>query len=193
MFPLGIHWYNHSKHLKRNIWYFSIVSKKKQTIPTTTTCYYAGLNRTIVYQSSPPHYYAYVIGSKSDFLPNQKSATQFPQFRQLSQSVSQLNRLLVTRNKLFRCESYYLWIWMVYIGGVCLYKCAINCCLFICFLCAFFYYIFVDFSFCCVFLHNFCRLTRMFFSNALPAFCSMGRKYRRDEHTHTVVCVCVCV
>lgn len=63
--------------------------KKKKSIPTTTTCYYAGLNRTIVYQSSPPHYYAYVIGSKSDFLPNQKSATQFPQFRQLSQSVSQ--------------------------------------------------------------------------------------------------------
>lgn len=54
---------------------------------------------------------------------------------------------------------------------VCLYKCAINCCLFI------FYYIFVYFDFC--FLHNFCRLTRMFFYNALPAFCStMGRKYR---------------
>lgn len=74
----------------------------------------------------------------------------------------------------------------------CLYKCAINCCLFI------FYYIFVYFDFC--FLHNFCRLTRMFFYNALPAFCSiMGRKYRDKLCVYvfngyasvSVVCVCV--
>lgn len=43
--------------------------------------------------------------------------------------------------------------------------------------CLFFITYFVYFDFC--FLHNFCRLTRMFFYNALPAFCcTMGRKYR---------------
>lgn len=81
---------------------------------------------------------------------------------------------LVTWNKLLRCQSYELWMQMMCEGGVgggfrsfirsfvCLYKCAINCCLFI------FYYIFVYFDFC--FLHNFCRLTRMFFSQCAAGF-----------------------
>lgn len=56
---------------------------------------------------------------------------------------------------------------------VCLYKCAINCCLFI------FYYIFVYFDFC--FLHNFCRLTRMFFSQCAAGFLFYyGKKIQRQ-------------
>lgn len=72
--------------------FFHSIKKKKQTIPSTTTCYYAGLNRTIVYQSSPPHYYAYVIGSKSDFLPNKKvRRSSLSSVSSVSQSVSSID------------------------------------------------------------------------------------------------------
>lgn len=78
---------------------------------------------------------------------------------------------------------------------VCLYKCAINCCLFI------FYYIFVYFDFC--FLHNFCRLTRMFFSQYAAGFLFYyGKKIQRQTMcvyvfngyaSVSVLCVLLCL
>lgn len=78
---------------------------------------------------------------------------------------------------------------------VCLYKCAINCCLFI------FYYIFVYFDFC--FLHNFCRLTRMFFSQCAAGFLFYyGKKIQRQTMcvyvfngyaSVSVLCVLLCL
>lgn len=78
---------------------------------------------------------------------------------------------------------------------VCLYKCAINCCLFI------FYYIFVYFDFC--FLHNFCRLTRMFFLQYAAGFLFYyGKKIQRQTMcvyvfngytSVSVLCVLLCL
>lgn len=78
---------------------------------------------------------------------------------------------------------------------VCLYKCAINCCLFI------FYYTFVYFDFC--FLHNFCRLTRMFFSQCAAGFLFYyGKKIQRQTMCEyvfdgyaavCVLCVLLCL
>lgn len=150
-----------------------------------STCYYARLNRWIIYQSSPPQY-AYVIGSKSDFLI--KSATQF------RSSVSSVNSIDFWSLEIncFVARVITLCVWYINGGGAAFVYTNVQLivvCLFVFF--TLFYYIFVDFGFC--FFTQFLPLNADVFLQSAAGFLFYGKKILRDELTYSCMCIYACV